>query len=683
MPQRRVAARLLAGIEIVEAETVALAGLLPGEERIVERGQATAELLDAQTKGRAAVVVEQHQALVGVTEVDDEPERVCFRVEQELVERAPPSLAVGARPEGLESHLPDHSTSRALCAGTRRAALREYDCVRAPVLLTLGAGAVLLASLALAAQPDELSGADQLRVLYSTQFTFTPEGLPLVPVQLMEGQREVTISALGEGGALRLLPSGEGGVEVVGAGPWRITLTGGRPARVRHWVVVARLVATETDALRAALATWRGRGLQPRTFEVGTVFGVAGEVLDSREVLVVVSPSDDARAAQAKAAELRQRYQAETGAHAELLERPQGTLVATDSRGTVVRGPSVMWFAPKGGGRLKVHRVEFGVGYPNHGFEDRTYFGTVYVTVDREGALAVVNAAPEDKLLAGLVPAEIFPTASMEALKAQAVTARGELLAKIGTRHLVDPYRLCSAQHCQVYSGAGHEHARTTSAVGATRGEVLFAEAGRLVDTVYSAACGGFSEDNDAIWNMRPDRTLRGHLDATGETLKALARFAGGLRSERDVAAFLASPAPAFCRAASTERGQRYRWKVRRSAAELSRLIAAEYPVVGNVRELKPLERGVSGRIRALRIVGDRGEATVRGDFHIRTVLGGLKSTMFVVAKTGDEFVFSGGGFGHGVGMCQTGAIGMAEQGLSYRDILAHYYPGSRLRKLY
>src|SRR6202000_564806 len=107
------------------------------------------------------------------------------------------------------------------------------------------------------------------------------------------------------------------------------------------------------------------------------------------------------------------------------------------------------------------------------GREARRYFGRVYVTVDRSGKLAVVNAVPEDKLLAGLVRAEMLPSAPPEALKAQAIAARNELLAKLGTRHLTDPYRLCSTQHCQVYAGAGHEDARATAAVQATRGLLL------------------------------------------------------------------------------------------------------------------------------------------------------------------------------------------------------------------
>ena len=130
----------------------------------------------------------------------------------------------------------------------------------------------------------------------------------------------------------------------------------------------------------------------------------------------------------------------------------------------------------------------------------RPYWGGIYVTVGAHGQLVVVNEVPADKLLEGLVPAEIFPSAPAAALRAQAVAARGELFRKTGVRHLVDPYLLCARTHCQVYAGAGHEHPRTSAAVAATRGLVLLEEDGRVVDTVYSAVCGGHTEDNDAVW---------------------------------------------------------------------------------------------------------------------------------------------------------------------------------------
>ena len=101
------------------------------------------------------------------------------------------------------------------------------------------------------------------------------------------------------------------------------------------------------------------------------------------------------------------------------------------------------------------------------------------------------------------------------------------------------------------------------------------------------------------------------------------------------------------------------------------------------MKALVPKQRGVSGRIGTLAIQGDRGSVEVSGDLYIRRLLGGLKSTLFEVTRDGDAFVFRGAGFGHGVGMCQMGAMGMAHAGKTHAQILAHYYRGTHLHKLY
>jgi SpoIID/LytB domain protein len=535
------------------------------------------------------------------------------------------------------------------------------------------ATATLLPALARA---DEL--ADRVRMLFSTQFAFSSGGLPIMTVRLMEHQTEVAIS-----GDVRILPLGEGGPELRSSGQWRVTLESGRPARMRYWTVLDRVPIADKAGLASALARWRERGMDPQTFEVGNVFGIAGEVLDRRAVVVVTSPYPTAAEAEHEADALRKRLHTETSVHAELYERPQGTLVARGPGGAELRSASMIWFAPATpAGRLTAHQVEFGVGYPNHGREDRAYWGKLYVTVDRAGTLALVNAVPEDKLLSGLVPAEMYASAPEEALKAQTVAARNELLAKIGSRHLGDPYLLCSSQHCQVYSGAGKEHPRTTAAVAATRGQILFHEGtGEMADTVYSASCGGFTESNENAWDdMSADPALRGRPDVAGPRAEAFARF-GGAITEANIRDFLAAAPAAFCKRDAPARGDRYRWTIRRSAAEAAELVRALS--IGALRELRVTARGVSGRAKTIEVVGERGTKEVRGELRIRQLFGGLPSSMFVVDTEPGAFVFRGGGFGHGVGLCQTGAIGMAEAGYKYTEILRHYYRGTKIRKLY
>src|SRR5262249_37453453 len=162
-------------------------------------------------------------------------------------------------------------------------------------------------------------------------------------------------------------------------------------------------------------------------------------------------------------------------------------------------------------------------------------------------------------------------------------------------------------------------------------------------------------------------------------TASAFARF-GGAITDGNIRDFLTAAPPAFCKTAS--KNARYRWTVRRTAAEMDQLTASLG--IGSVRGIDVLERGIPGRAKAIKATGQRGDKTVRGELKIRQLFGGLSSAMFVVdvEKSGarpNAFVFSGGGFGHGVGMCQTGAMGMAEAGFKYTDILRHYYRGSRI----
>lgn len=534
--------------------------------------------------------------------------------------------------------------------------------------------AIAIAGVAIWGRADEMSADDKLRLLYSHRFTFTRTGVPLVTVELMHGQSEVELHA---DKPLRLLPDGEGGPEIQAGRAWTVTVENARPAKIRWWIVVGR----NDDA-----TIWKSRGYEPKIFETGIVFGVAGDVIDSRVRLIAIAPESTEAAARRSAAALASKWKVETSIQPELVARPTGTLVAREAASAaLVRNEGVLWFVPEGdGATLTVDNVVYGGGgaKADEARATRSFRGRIYVTLASDGSLSVVNALPEDQLLAGIVPAEIFPDAPAEALKAQAVAARVELLGKIGTRHLTDPFLLCATQHCQVYGGVKLEDPRTTRAVADTRGQLLVREGGGLVDAYYSASCGGFGEHNENAWGTPPDPSLRGHLDAIGADGLGLAAFTSGVTDE-NLPAFLAqSERKTFCGQGKYAKG-RHRWSVQLTATELDRLVATDYPQIGHVTQLVPRRRGISGRIIELELVGDRGRATAAGELHIRRLLGGLKSSLFLPKPLSDGWLLEGAGFGHGVGMCQTGAIGMAEAGYNYHKILEHYFPGSHVAKLY
>ncbi len=524
------------------------------------------------------------------------------------------------------------------------------------------------------AHADETSATDKLRILYSTRFTFTDDGVPLVTVEIMGNRKDVKLRA--KGGVL-VRPDGQGGsaIETDGGEAWTITAENTKPAVIQDWTIVETLQPDDATGVAAAMTRWKERGFDPRAFEIGTVFGVDGEVIDTREVRIAIDPVAAGKGG-ARSAEHAKRFGIQTAIHQELVRRPSGTIVAR-SGGTTIRNPSVLWFTPrKGSETLTVTDVPTNTGGSQleTGSEDRRYWGAVYITLDHDGSLLAANAVPEDKLLAGLVPAEMYPDAPQAALEAQAIAARTELLQKIGRRNLTDPFLLCSTQQCQVYAGAGKEDPRTTKAVEATRGLVMLRDGGGMIDVRYSASCGGHTEDNEAIWGGPADPSLRGRTD---DPKAGMSRV-----TEDNLDAFLDGGKDAWCNHGKIGKG-RFRWTEKFRADDLTARVSVEYPEIGRIKTISAKQRGVSGRIGVLVIKGDKASVEVTGDLHIRRLLGGLKSSLFEVKRDGDEFVFRGAGFGHGVGMCQLGAIGMADAGKSHDKILGHYYRGTHLHRLY
>ena len=202
-----------------------------------------------------------------------------------------------------------------------------------------------------------------------------------------------------------------------------------------------------------------------------------------------------------------------------------------------------------------------------------------------------------------------------------------------------------------------------------------------LVDARYSATCGGHSEHNEVVWGGEPDPVLRGRRDAPAKS-----SFRSGI-TEKNLRSFLDGASDSYCAKTKYSKG-RFRWKVRVDADTLSKRVASAHPGVGRLKSLEPLHRGISGRISKLRLTGSTGVADVEGELVIRRLLGGLRSSLFRTEITGpaerpETFEFHGAGFGHGVGMCQLGAIGMAGDGATLNTILAQYYNDITVRRLY
>jgi SpoIID/LytB domain protein len=237
-------------------------------------------------------------------------------------------------------------------------------------------------------------------------------------------------------------------------------------------------------------------------------------------------------------------------------------------------------------------------------------------------------------------------------------------------RFAVDGYHLCADTQCQVYADPRHAGAAVSRAIAATGGRVL-AWQGQPIHAVYHATNGGVAAAFEEVWAGSPLPYLQAALDgARGVTLPL---------DGHEVSRLLRAGAGAV-----GADHPRFRWQRQLDAATLTAAARAVDPRVGEVRHVSVLERGPSGRVLALQLSGAPGTGAVvlRRDA-IRRALRQLPSTLFVLQPAGPgRWRFEGGGFGHGAGLSQAGAIDLARQGWSLERILARYYPGTQLLPL-
>ncbi len=344
---------------------------------------------------------------------------------------------------------------------------------------------------------------------------------------------------------------------------------------------------------------------------------------------------------------------------------------------------------------ITLYGVKVGSGFNWESTADRTYKGVVEIRVGNDARLFAISEIPIDQYLRGVVPAEMPSAYPLEALKAQAVSARSEVLAKIGTKHLNDPFDFCANVHCQVYSGITNEAESTNEAVSATKGEVIYYD-DHVCSAVYSAVCGGHTEDKHNVWNPPEEPYLVGKWDSKAAK-KNLPKL--DLTQEKDVRKWIDERPDVFCSLNQDNlptilaySRKYFRWEVVYSRRELEEIIKKRTGEdIGTLYDIVPLERGVSGRLMEIEILGSRKNLRIQKELNIRRALSPtyLRSACFVIDVEVDQigtpmaFTFRGAGWGHGVGMCQIGAAVMALEGYKYTEILNHYYTDVEIRKVY
>jgi SpoIID/LytB domain protein len=292
--------------------------------------------------------------------------------------------------------------------------------------------------------------------------------------------------------------------------------------------------------------------------------------------------------------------------------------------------------------------------------------GPLDIAIDQTGHMAVCGELPLEEYLRGILPAEMYPSWPIEALKAQAVAARSEIIVHAKGKHYFDGYDFCIEQHCRAFGGRAGHVAATDRAVADTTGMVLVNPDQSIVPTVFSANCGGFTEDNENVWDGPADAALRGRADTKD-----------GGSPQGDVAKWLEKAPRAFC----AQDTSNYRWTREIPLAKLSTLFNQEHGI-GTLKAIEVVERGTSGRAKSVRLVGSKKSVTIQKELNIRRAFENLPSALCTFTIDKGSVVIKGAGFGHGVGLCQHGAHGMALQTHPYDAILRHYFSGVNLARL-
>ena len=370
--------------------------------------------------------------------------------------------------------------------------------------------------------------------------------------------------------------------------------------------------------------------------------------------------------------------------------------------------------------------VTIGVNFHWERKETQTFLGTLRFVVESDKIVAI-NELPVEKYLESVISSEMSATSSLELLKAHAVISRSWLLAQMQKRREVAEsgnnffsftkkedtlirwydredhtlFDVCADDHCQRYQGITKETSpHVAEAIRQTKGQILM-DGEEICDARFSKCCGGITEEFQYCWEDTP----KTYLTAVRDIALGVEHTLPNLTNEDEAEKWIRFNPPAFCNTQDKkilsevlndydqETVNFYRWKETLSQEKLQQLIADKLKMdLGAILDMKAVERGKSGRISKLQIIGTEKTFTIGKELEIRRTLSDshLLSSAFVVDKYDKDeqgvpqrFELIGAGWGHGVGLCQIGAAVMGEQGYHYDAILLHYYQGAEIKKLY
>jgi SpoIID/LytB domain protein len=400
----------------------------------------------------------------------------------------------------------------------------------------------------------------------------------------------------------------------------------------------------------------------------------------------------------------------------------RGRLVLYDNDNVEVIRSAELYCRSLSGGTFTLCDVTIGINFHWERKENQTFEGNLRFLAKADGTVIAINEIEIECYLKSVISSEMSAEAPIELLKAHAITSRSWLVAMLERQKKfknigVPPQRsleieneivrwydredhllfdVCADDHCQRYQGITKIISNSAEqAIAATRGMFLV-YGDQICDARFSKACGGRTELFENCWEDKAIPYLQSITDFSQDSPR--------LMNESDAEHWILASPEAYCNTTDgkiirqilpsfdQETNDFFRWKVDYTRRQIEEIIYTKSGIdFGTVTDIVPLQRGASGRIVRLKIVGTKRTQIVGKELEIRRWLSRthLYSSAFIVQAERDangipaKFTLYGAGWGHGVGLCQIGAAVMATKGCKSEEIVKHYFRGAELKKLY
>jgi len=521
----------------------------------------------------------------------------------------------------------------------------------------------------------------------------TIQGQPLVNICAVKRQKYVDLQYLPEeldlfDGEKNLLFA-----DIAHKGFWRLKVKSSKPPRYNYFLILKE--SESAEALQKYLPVYAEKSINTQIKSVGgQIYIDERNISDNEKFLLLSGPFGSEEEALEQAAEYGQKQGWRI--HREIKKEGRGIIEIYDADyDNFTEAVNEIRLVPKNlNSYFNIKHFQVRSNHFNRQFhEDLQYQGVLKILIDEEQTLSGINELPVEDYLKGVLYSEIGEQSHPEFAKSMAIVARSHVFARLGQKHSNEGFDFCSDSHCLRYYGKNFNNPVIENALQETRG-VLLKSGDKVCNAYFSYSCGGHTENTSGVWLNEDVPYVTGRFDGKPENDPHL-----DLTRETDVRKWILDRPEVYCKVDPTFlknnpqlAANSFRWEAFYTRQELEEIIKLKTGQdIGILYDILPVQRGVSGRIKKLQILGSLKNVEIAGETYIRSSLAqeGLNSSCFIIQTEMDDegvplnFMFIGAGMGHGVGLCKVGAARMASENQTCEKILKHYFQNCETTRIY